>query len=200
MEQSATKGHKKDDNLLVMTKNKRSDGEKSRHRQQVKDKVKSDKTEIVPTNSNVNDGADDKMKDKVKDKTTANTASDDGAGDKGKDKVKSDKTEIVPTNSNVNDGANDKMKDKVKDEITATTASDDGAGDNVKDKVKDKIKDEVTTDTGSSHGVGDRDESSHRLTFEGRQLRRRVGLSDGERRIAENRSITLGIQESTCHN
>ena len=152
MEQSATKGHKKDDNLLVMTKNKRSDGEKSRHRQQVKDKVKSDKTEIVPTNSNVNDGADDKM------------------------------------------------KDKVKDEITATTASDDGAGDNVKDKVKDKIKDEVTTDTGSSHGVGDRNESSHRLTFEGRQLRRRVGLSDGERRIAENRSITLGIQESTCHN
>ena len=107
MEQSATKGHKKDDNLLVMTKNKRSDGEKSRHRQQVKDKVKSDKTEIVPTNSNVNDGADDKMKDKVKDEITANTASDDGAGDNVKDKV----------------------KDKIKDEVTADTGRSRGVGD-----------------------------------------------------------------------
>ena len=52
--------HKKDDNLLVTTGNKRPDGEKSRHRQQVKDKGKSDTTEHVPTNSNVNDGAEEK--------------------------------------------------------------------------------------------------------------------------------------------
>ena len=40
--------------------NKRSSGETSRHRQQVKDKGKSDTTEHVPTNSNVNDGAEEK--------------------------------------------------------------------------------------------------------------------------------------------
>ena len=61
MEQSTTKVHKKDDNLLVTTRNKRSDGAKSRHRQQVKDKVKSDKNEPVTTNSDVNDGAGDKV-------------------------------------------------------------------------------------------------------------------------------------------
>ena len=61
MEQSTTKVHKKDDNLLVTTGNKRPDGEKSRHRQQVKDKVKSDKNELVTTNSDVNDGAGDKV-------------------------------------------------------------------------------------------------------------------------------------------
>ena len=123
MEQSATKGHKKDDNLLVMTKNKRSDGEKSRHRQQVKDKVKSDKTEIVPTSSAVNDGTENKK--------------------------------------------------------------------------KGKIKEEVPASTGSSAGVGDNDEYSHGLTYEGRKLRRKVGLSDGERRIAENQSVTVGIGSAT---
>ena len=81
MEQSATKGHKKDDNLLVMTKNKRSDGEKSRHRQQVKDKVKSDKTEIVPTSSAVNDGTENKKKGKIKEEVPASTGSSAGVGD-----------------------------------------------------------------------------------------------------------------------
>ena len=79
----------------------------------------------------------------------------------------------MPTNSDVNGGAGDKVKDKVKDEVTASTPH-----------------------TGSSDGVGDRDESSHSLIFEGRQLRRKVGLSDGERRIAENRSVTLGIGDA----
>ena len=109
------------------------------------------------------------VKDEVKDEVTANTASDDGAGDKVKDKVKSDETKLVPTNSDVNDGADD--------------------------KVKDKVKDEMTTNTRSSSGVDNRDECNHRLTLEGRQLRRKVGLSDGERRIAENRSVTIGIRD-----
>ena len=89
MEQSTTKVHKKDDNLLVTTRIKRSDGAKSRHRQQVKDKVKSDKTELVQTSSDVKNGADDKVTDKV---------------------VKSDKTKLVTTNSDVNDGAGDKVQ------------------------------------------------------------------------------------------
>ena len=151
MGRPTTKVHKKDDNLLVTTGNKRPDGEKSRHRQQVKDKVKSGKAgnaQMVPTDSDVKDGADVKVKDEKKVRW-------------------SDMTEIVPTNSAVNDGTDD--------------------------KVKGKIKDKVPAGTGSSEGVGDSDKSSHGLTYEGRKLRRKVGLSDGERRIAENQSVTVGI-------
>ena len=151
MGQPITIVHKKDDNLLVTTGNKRSDGEKPRHRQQVKDKVESDKAgkaQMVPTDSTVNDGDDNRVK--------------------GEKKVRwSDKTEIVPTSSAVNDGTENKKKGKIKEEVPAST--------------------------GSSAGVGDNDEYSHGLTYEGRKLRRKVGLSDGERRIAENQSVTVGI-------
>ena len=155
MGQPITIVHKKDDNLLVTTGNKRSDGEKPRHRQQVKVKVESDKAgkaQTVPTDSTVNDGDDNRVK--------------------GEKKVRwSDKTEIVPTNSAVNDGTEHKKKGKIKEEVPAST--------------------------GSSAGVGDNDEYSHGLTYEGRKLRRKVGLSDGERRIAENQSVTVGIGSAT---
>ena len=111
-----TKVHKKDDNLLVTTGNKRPDGEKSRHRQQVKDKVKSGKAgkaQMVPTDSDVKDGADVKVKDEKKVRW-------------------SDMTEIVPTNSAVNDGTDDKVKGKIKDKVPAGTGSSEGVGDSDK--------------------------------------------------------------------
>ena len=114
MGQPITIVHKKDDNLLVTTGNKRSDGEKPRHRQQVKGKVESDKAgkaQIVPTDSTVKDGGDNRVK--------------------GEKKVRwSDKTEIVPTSSAVNDGTENKKKGKIKEEVPASTGSSAGVGDN----------------------------------------------------------------------
>ena len=93
-------------------------------------------------------------------------------------RCKSDKTELVPTNSAFDDGAGDKAKDKVKSAATERVPTNGDVNDGAGDKVKDKVTDEVTADTGRSGGVGDRDEFNHRLIFDGRQLRRKMGLSD----------------------
>ena len=79
----------------------------------VTDKVKSNKTKLVRTNSDVKNVADDQVKDKVKShktKLVRTATSRTVLTIRCKDKVKSDKNELVTTNSDVKNGAGDKVQ------------------------------------------------------------------------------------------